>query len=258
MLLLKKAIFCSLSLVALAVAATNFVLATPPLKTGGISYFQKTHIQDDYEKRFKTKLTINDALTQGLLEADVATGNGETLKLTTDVMQPIEEGKNVLLNATFKKDGSDAVYASMNTMIFNAKKPAMVVALSGDLPFELADKLEKQSFAGSPMEGHTKLVSEKHDRDERHIKVTLDHDMSLAHLIHLITQDDNAERLALLKQSYLEQSHKMEAILKMLESTPNSSDEHKILKEGSEVQVFFKTDKGTMDRGINIVYTPKN
>lgn len=258
MFTLKKAIICTVSLVALAVAATNFFLATPPLKTGGISYFQKKHIQDDYTKRFNTKLSINDALTQGLLEADVTTGSGVKLKLTTDVMQPIEEGKNVLLNATFKQDGSDAVYASMNTMVFNAKKPAMVVTLTGDIPFKLADKLEKQSYAGSAMEGHTKLISEKHERGERHIKVTLEHDMSLAHLVYLISQDDDIERLATLKQSYLEQSHKMQSILQMLESSTNPENEHKILKEGSEVQVFFKVDKSTMDRGINIVYTPKN
>ena len=234
------------------------MLATPPLKTGGLSYFQKIKIQKAYEEAFSSEATVKEALTEdGTLQAEITSADGTVLSYQTDALTRIEPGQNLMINATLTKESSTEPYAAMNTMVFVANTPTLVLTLTGELPFTIAGNLEPKSFKDSKLSEHFDLISETHDKGERQLTLELHHAMSMDKFIQLISDDQVLGRLSNLNQSYLNESGKLKAILNQISNPIDTSETRNVLASGSRMQVFFKSDAGTVDRGINIVYRPK-
>lgn len=249
---------CIFSLAVLAGVAANFILDTPPIKTGGLSYIQKSHIQNAYEAAYKSEAKIDPALTEdGILKAEFQSADGKELSYQTDALHRREPGQNLMISAGLTKDSSTEPYATLNTMVFVTNTPTMVLTLTGELPFKIAGILEPKNFKDSKLGDHFNLISENHASGERQLTLELHHDMSMDRFIQLLSDDEDLGRLTNLNQSYLKETGKLEIIQKEISSPAPASSDRDVLVSGSQVQVFIKSDTGTVDRGINIVYRPR-
>ncbi|MFK4132433.1 hypothetical protein ACI2KR_09155 [Pseudomonas luteola] len=235
-----------------------FYLATPPLKTGGISPLQSYAITSSYHDMYGTDdgLIVNNARNdQGILSSTFKLNDTKYL-FETDSAALVVQGSNNLAITSSVKVAESSKDATMLTslILFVKEKPNLIFSLNGDAPVSIAKRVKDIKTSDLEFGNCIDIKSESTGPNERSFALGLKCDLSLGDVFRYLTLGDELmSREATLTESYLAETGAQRVFSSQIGQKDQGT---KLFKAGASLSVFYKADDKTVDRGINFVYKP--
>jgi hypothetical protein len=261
----KNILATTLSMGVVGIAFGVFWAATPPMKTGGISYLSAMKIESQVDA-IKQKLVIDRARdAEGSLSAkfieNESDHNNKTqtpLLFKTDASgSKPADGETLVITSTIgtqaTPDKSDAV---MSTMLFKGKnKPSLVFTINGDLPLALAKSALTLSKDELGFNGCLTVANDSATQLERSVTLDVNCNLQLGYAVDFISFNNwRLLQLSKLTQSFILQTGAINNLTSVV--SPKIADDGFMFRKGATINVYYKADPAAMDRGINFVYKP--